>query len=54
MPIQKAIQRIEFVEQLKNIDGINADGTQSMLALTILEKIKETRLKYSQGSVTVL
>ena len=54
MQIQKAIQRIEFVEQLKNIDGINSDGTQSMLVLTILEKLKETRLKYSQGSVTVL
>ena len=27
---------------------------QSMFVLTILEKIKETRLKFSQGSVTVL
>ena len=35
----KAIQQIEFVGQLKNVDGINADGTQSMLVLTILEKI---------------
>ena len=25
-----------------------------MFVLTILEKIKETRLKFSQGSVTVL
>ena len=48
----KAIQQIEFDGQLKNVDGINADGTQSMFVLTILEKIKETR--YSQGSVTVL
>ena len=50
----KAIQQIEFVGQLKNLDGINVDGTQSMFVLTILEKIKETRLKSSQGSVTVL
>ena len=26
----KAIQQIEFVHQLKNIDGINANGAQSM------------------------
>ena len=50
----KAIQQIEFVEQWKNINGINADVTESMFALTMLEKIKETRLKFSQGSVTVL
>ena len=50
----KAIQQIEFVGQLKNLDSINVDGTQSMFVLTILEKIKETRLKFSLGSVTVL
>ena len=50
----KAIQQIEFVGKLKNIDGINADGTQSMFVLKILEKVKETRLKFSQGNVTVL
>ena len=33
-------------------DGRNCD--QSMFVLTILEKIKEARLKISQGSVTVL
>ena len=33
----KAIQQIEFVGQLKNVDGINADGTQSMFFLTIFE-----------------
>ena len=49
----KAIQQIEFVEQLKNVDGINVDGAPSMIILRILEKIKETRLKFSQGSVTV-
>ena len=38
-----------------NIDyPINADGTENMFALTILEKIKETRIKFHQGSVKVL
>ena len=54
MLIQKAIQRIRFVGELKNINCVNAHGTQSLLILTILEKIKETRSKYPQGSVTVL
>ena len=45
---------MEFVGQLKNEDGINADRKQSMYVLTILEKIKEMRLKLFQGSVTVL
>ena len=34
--------------------GENANGTQSMFALTILEKIKETRLKFSQGTINSL
>ena len=50
----KVIQQIEFVGQLKNNDGENADGTQSMFVLKIFEKIKETRLKFSQGSIMVL
>ena len=50
----KAIQQIEIVEQLKNEDGINADGAESMFILTILEKIKEIRLTFFQVSVTVL
>ena len=33
----KAIKQIEFVGQLKNVDGINADGTQNILILTILK-----------------
>ena len=45
----KAIQQIEFVGQSKNIDGENITGTQSIFVLTNLEKIKETRLKFSQG-----
>ena len=35
----KAIQQKEFVGQLKKTDGENADNTQSMFVLTILEKI---------------
>ena len=49
----KAIQQIEFVRQLKKTDNAN-NNSESMLVLTNLEKIKETRLKFSQGSVTVL
>ena len=54
----KAIQQVESVGQLKNVDNdynaIYADGAQSMFILTVLEKIKETRLTFSQGTVTVL
>ena len=35
----KEIQQKEFVGQLKKTDGKNADNTQSMFVLTILEKI---------------
>ena len=44
----KAIQQIEFVGQLKSLD---ADDTKNMFVLTIWEKIKETRSKFSQGIV---
>ena len=50
----KAIQQMKFVKQLKNVDSINADGTQSMFILKILQKIKETRLKFPQASVAEL
>ena len=50
----KAIQQTECVGQLKNADGINADGTRNMFVLATLEKIEETRLTFSQGNVTVL
>ena len=58
----KAIEQIEFVEQLKELDAndnaTDVGNNQSMLVLTILEKkkkkIKEMKLKLSQGSVTVL
>ena len=49
----KAIQQIEFFEQLKNPDS-EIVPDESMFVLTILEKIKETRLKLFQRSVTVL
>ena len=47
----KATQQIEFVGQLKKLNNSNV---KSMFILTILEKIKQARLKFSQGSVTVL
>ena len=34
----KAIQQIDLVGQLKNIDGINADGAEFMVILAIFEK----------------
>ena len=53
----KAIHQIEIVGQLKKLDAAAAaddDDDESMFILTILVKIKETRLKYSQGNVTIL
>ena len=52
----KAIQQIEFVRQLNKLDanGKDAGNDQFMFALRILEKIKEIRLEFSQGSETVL
>ena len=47
----KAIQ--QTVGQLKIPDKAIIDN-ESMFVLTILEKIKETRLKFSQESVQVL
>ena len=44
----KRLQKIEFVGQVENVDGTNADGSESVFILMILEKIKETRLKFSQ------
>ena len=43
-----------MLDNHKNIDGINAHVAESMFILKILEKIKETRLKFFWGSVTVL
>ena len=39
---------------LKNTDGKNADGIQSMFTLTDLEKIKKPRPKCSQGKLLLL
>ena len=51
----KEIQQIEFTRiQLKNMDNINVDGKKDIFTLTILEEIKKTRLKFFQGTVTVL
>ena len=41
----KATQKIEFVGQSKTVDGINADGAESMFTLTTLEKMKWNFLK---------
>ena len=49
----KAILQIEFFGEWKNADDAVV-ANESMFFLTIWEKIKETRSKFSQGSVTVL
>ena len=50
----KPLQQIELVGLDDDGNATDAGNHQSMLVLTILEKIKETRLKFSQGSVIVL
>ena len=51
---------MKFVGQLKNPDDAVVTNesmfvaNESMFILTILEKIKETRLKFPQESLTVL
>ena len=51
----KAIYETEFVGQLNKLDNdgkaTDASNDQSKFSLTILEKIKEMRLTFSQGSV---
>ena len=41
----KAIQQIEFVGQLKNEEGVNADWIQSMFVSTVLEKNQRNKIK---------
>ena len=53
-PDAEGIHEIELVGQIKNENGINPDGTQSMFILTILWETKKTRWKVFQGRVTVL
>lgn len=50
---QKAVQQVEFFRQLLN-DNNHISANASMSILIILEKMKETQLKLSQGSATVL
>ena len=45
----KAIQKIQFIRKSKNNDGGNANSTEYLF---VLEKMKEMRLKSSQGSAT--
>ena len=45
----KAIQKIQFIRKSKNNDGGNANSTQYLF---VLGKMKEMRLKFSQGSAT--
>ena len=58
MLIQKQFNKQNSLDNKKSLgdDGNSPDAgnDQSMFVLTPLEKIKETRLKFSQGSVTVL
>ena len=49
----KAFQQIEFVGQLKHLRNSTV-ANESMFVLTVSEKILKTRLKFSQGCVTVL
>ena len=53
------IEQIESVGQLNKLDANDnatdeAGNDQPMFVLIILEKNKKARLKFSQGSVTVL
>ena len=50
--IPNAIKQIELLGQVKQIN--NTNNNPESVYLTILEKIKETRLKLSQGSVAAL
>ena len=51
----KASQQIEFVGQSKELNNDNNNNNvESMFILTILEKIKERKLKFFQWTVTVL
>ena len=46
---------MDIFGQLKKLDANDnaTENDQSMFVLTILEKIKETGIKCSQGSITV-
>ena len=44
----EAIQQIEFVGQSKELNNDNNNNVESTFILTILEKIKERKLKFFQ------
>ena len=50
--VPKAIKQIELLGQVKQL--INTNNNPESVYLTILEIIKETRLKLSQGSAAAL
>ena len=43
----KATEEIEFVGQLKNINGINADGTEFKFYKSFRKKVKDTKIEFS-------
>ena len=43
----KAIEEIEFVGQLKNINGINADGAEFKFFKSLRKKFKDTKIEFS-------
>ena len=54
MPIQEQFINWKIIAgKLKNYD-ISADGAESLFVLTILEKIKETQLEFSERRTLVL
>ena len=57
MQIQKQFNKQNSLDKQKigpDDNAADAGNQQSMFVLTILEKTKETRLAFPQGSVTVL
>ena len=48
----KAIQQIDFARQLKNLLKVFV-ANESIFVLEFLEKIKEIKLNFSRGSVTL-
>ena len=56
-PFSGGLEQIEFVGQLEKLHAnknvTDSDNDPFMLVLIILENIKETRLKFWQGIVTV-
>ena len=51
---KKPLQQIKFVRRLNSDNGLDADDIQNKFILKILEKVQKTKLKFSQGSITLL